>query len=120
VTAIKNPVMQQALEAELERLKRTLKLGYELQMHWIPNEQAKLAGKVLGTCIYIYDQDDEAALDTLRHEFLDYAISQVIEPYKRVTNRLIALVNDLAYTRKERLVETLIQFINNEKPSDTP
>ena len=42
------------------------------------------------------DEDVEVALETLKHEFVDYAISKVIEPYKEVTNRLIALVNEIA------------------------
>jgi len=49
-------------------------------------------------------------LGTSRHGFLDYAISKTIEPYKEVTNRLIALINEDAYKRKEKLVEALSNY----------
>jgi hypothetical protein len=98
------------LEAELERLKHLLRLGYHLKVKWIPNN-GKLSGEVKGDCIYIYEEQEEQALETLRHEFLDYAISQVIEPYKEVTNRLISMINEDAYKRKERLVEAICQLM---------
>jgi len=52
----------------------------------------------------IYEAGEAEAMDTLRHEFFDYAVSQVIEPYKNVTNRLISMLNEEVYARKERLV----------------
>jgi len=74
--------------------------------------ESRVSGEVRGDYIYVYDDDKEVALDTLKHEFVDYAISKVIEPYKDVTNRLIAIINDIAYTRKEKLVEKLTQLIS--------
>jgi len=62
------------------------------------------------TVIYIYELDCTKALDTLRHEFLDYSISKTIEPYQKIANILIALINDEAYQRKEKLVEALSRF----------
>jgi len=49
-----------------------------------------------------------------KHEFIDYAISKTIEPYKEVTTRLISIINEDAYKRKERLVESLCQLIKEE------
>jgi len=74
--------------------------------------ESRVSGEVRGDYIYVYDDDKEVALETLKHEFVDYAISKVIEPYKDVTNRLIAIINDIAYTRKEKLVEKLTQLIS--------
>jgi hypothetical protein len=111
VTAATKRSRQRALEAELERLKRLLQLGYELKVLWLPNNHANVAGEVKGDYIYVYDDDREAALETLKHEFVDYAISRVVEPYKDVANRLVALVNDLAYRRKEQLVEALVRTL---------
>ena len=105
---------QERLEKELERLKRILKIGYELKVLWIPNGNSKISGEVKGDYIYIYDEDREVALETLKHEFVDYAISKAIEPYKEVTNRLRALINEDAYKRKERLVESLCKLIKEE------
>jgi hypothetical protein len=103
--------LEAKLESALERLKQTLNLGYELQVKWVPNGGGKLAGEVKGDCIYVYEETAKEALSTLRHEFLDYAISRVIEPYKQVTNKLIALINEEAYRRKEKLIEMLARLL---------
>jgi hypothetical protein len=103
---------QKELEAELERLKKKLKLSYELKVRWVPNNNSKIFGEVRDDYIYIYDENREVAFETLKHEFLDYAISKVIEPYKEVTNRLIAIINDDAYKRKEKVVQALSQLLN--------
>jgi hypothetical protein len=99
------------LEAELERLKRFLGLGHHLRVKWTPDNNERLSGEVKGDCIYIYEEQEEPALEALRHEFLDYSVSQVIEPYKQVTNKLIMLLNEEAYRRKEELVEKLVQTL---------
>lgn len=102
---------QSVLEAELGRLKKILQLGYELKVSWEPNLNSKLSGEVRGDCIYVYDQDEKDAFETLRHEFCDYAVSKVIEPYKDVTNRLITMINEDAYKKKEKLVDMLTDLI---------
>lgn len=96
-----------ALAAELDRLKTILDTGRELVVDWLPNTTNTLCGEVKGNRICVYDEDIESALQTLRHEFLDYVVCRAIEPYKNVTNKLIELLNDEAYKRKERLVEAL-------------
>jgi hypothetical protein len=58
----------------------------------------KLSCEVTENCIYIYDEE-------LALEFLDYILSKVVEPYEKVPNKLIGLINEEACTRKERLVE---------------
>ena len=103
---------QRELEEELERLKKILKLGYELKVRWIPNINPRIYGEVKGDYIYVYNEDREVALETLKHEFLDCAISKVIEPYKEVTNKLIALINENAYRNKEKLLEVLCNLID--------
>jgi len=102
--------LQERLENELERLKRLLRMGYELKVVWLPNNSS-LSGEVKGETIFIYEEDFDKALETLRHEFLDYAISKVIEPYREIANRLIMLLNEEAYRRKEKLVEKLKEFL---------
>jgi len=104
--------LQRKLEAELEKLKRVLQMGYELKVVWAPDPDSNLSGEVVsGGVICIYDDTEEEAISTLRHEFLDYAISQVILPYREVTNKLISLINEDAYKRKERLVEALNKIL---------
>jgi hypothetical protein len=103
--------LQTVLEEELERLKRKLQMGYELKVIWIPNGSEKLSGEVKGETIFIYEESEREAVEALRHEFLDYAISKVIEPYRNVTNKLIMLINEEAYRRKEKLVEALVRSL---------
>lgn len=103
--------LEEKLQSALEGLKQILGLGHELTLRWIPNGDGKLSGEVKGNCIYVYEMTEKEALSTLKHEFLDYAISSVIDPYKQVTNKLIALINEEAYKRKERLVEKLSTFL---------
>lgn len=107
----KAKTLQPILEEELERLKRKLSMGYELKVFWLPDSSSSLSGEVKGETIFIYEEDFDRALETLKHEFLDYAISQVIEPYKRVANTLILILNKEAYRRKEKLVENLVKII---------
>ena len=103
--------LQEILEEELEKLKHKLQIGYELKVIWIPDDNSNLSGEVRGNKIFIYERDEEKALETLKHEFLDYAISQIIKPYKQVANKLIKLINEEAYKKKERLVESLKNLI---------
>ena len=106
--------IQNILEKELEKLKRLLNVSHELKVVWLPDNNSTLSGEVKGETIYFYDEKEELAVETLRHEFLDYAISKVIEPYKEVTNKLIIMINEQAYRRKERLVDSLCQIIRGE------
>ncbi len=107
---------QRKLELELERLKRLLDLGYELKLKWSPkdvrNSRGKLiSGEVVGGTVYIYEKDEAAAVATLQHEMVDFAISQAIEPYKEMTNRLILMINEDAYRTKEKIVERLRRLV---------
>ena len=107
-------VVQKRLEKELERLKARFGVAARLEVVWMPNADSGLAGEVKGRNIIIYD-DENKALDTLRHEFLDYCISQAIEPYREVANRLIKMVNEDAYKRKEKVLEALTQLLIEER-----
>jgi len=101
---------EKRLQKELESLKRKLGLGHELTVKWLPNRDKKLYGEVKENCIYVYAETEEEAIKTVRHEFFDYAISQVLQPYKEVANKLIQFINEEVYKRKEKLVEALSQL----------
>lgn len=102
---------QQKLEQELERLKKVLNRGHGLKVKWMPRNDGNLSGEVKGEHIFIYEDEVEVALETLKHEFMDYVVSEVIEPYMQVTNKLISLLNERAYQQKERLVHKLVGLI---------
>jgi hypothetical protein len=99
------------LADELKRLKCRFNLGHELTLKWLPNEKDGICGEVKGECIHIYEEDEEKAIETLKHEFLDHVISKVAEPYQRIANRLIELTNEETYKRKEKLVECLCKLL---------
>lgn len=102
---------QKKLENKLRRLEKKIGFGFGLKVQWLPNASETLSGEVKGTTIYIYEEGEMEAMKTLKHEFIDYAISQTIAPYKEVTNKLIAQINEDAYRRKERLVEALNKIL---------
>ncbi|MFP3985653.1 MAG: hypothetical protein ACLFU9_06795 [Candidatus Bathyarchaeia archaeon] len=58
-------VEQDKLGLELQTLRQKLALGQELSVRWVPTVQGKLSGEVKGTCIFIYEVDEEKALETL-------------------------------------------------------
>jgi hypothetical protein len=95
------------LQTELARLKKSFQMGQDLKLQWMPNNGPK-SGEVAGTTIRIYEADQEKALDTLRHEFIEYLLTRdLVAPYKRLINKLISLFEEEMYARKERLVERL-------------
>ena len=99
------------LSRELEKLKRRLNAGYELTVRWMPTPQTRISGEVLKNCIYIYEGDEEKAVEVLKHEFLDHLIAKIIEPYHGIANKLIDLVNEETYRRKEKLIEKLVTLL---------
>jgi hypothetical protein len=98
---------QNVLEKELEILKRKLSLNDKLVVIWMPNLTNNLSGEIKGLTIFIYEPDRNQASAILVHELVDYCVSQAIEPYKEVTNSLIKIINEEAYKRKEKIVETI-------------
>jgi hypothetical protein len=100
------------LSGELKKLQSLLNQGHELKVVWTPKKDSDLDGEVKGNIIHLYSESSEQALKTLRHEFLDFVMSEMIEPYKQVANSLIALVNKQAYTKKERLLEKLVNLLS--------
>ena len=76
-----------------------------------PNDSSSLEGEVKGKTIYIYSKELGKAIATLKHELLDYTVSKLIEPYQKITNTMIALINDDCYKRKEVLVDGLSKLL---------
>jgi hypothetical protein len=101
-----NDVLQ-TLETELAHLKSKFQMGQELELQWTPNDGSK-SGEIAGTTIRVYEADATKALDTLRHEFIEYILTRdLVAPYKRLINKLISLFEEEMYDRKEDLVERL-------------
>jgi len=105
------------LEAELNNLKERSGLGLELKVVWKPRFNNELSGEVKNNIIFIYEEDEKKAIDTLQHEFLDYCVSKPIMPYKMLLNKLIQMLNDDAYRQKEEVVIGLQKLIKNNSLS---
>ena len=103
--------IQKMLEEVLEELKRLFRMGYELKVVWLPDSSSSLCGEVKNGTLYVYEKEREEALETLLHEFFDYALSKVIEPYRDLLNQIIKAVNMQVYKRKELLVESFLEFL---------
>ena len=102
------------LKHELARLKHKFKLGQELRLEWAPDNGPR-SGEVAGTTIRIYESERAKALDTLRHEFIEYLLTRdLVAPYKRLVNKLISLFEEEMYHRKEKLVERLRDLITSQ------
>lgn len=110
-----NPVTRARLEEELERFKTVSKQGLELRLIWQPRESSPLSGEVKGKTIYIYEQEEGKAIETLTHEFIDYLVTLAIGPYKTVVNSLIKSINRIAYEQKEKTVESLRALLESER-----
>ena len=99
------------LAEELERIKIKLGLSLDLRVVWMPDDDSGLSGEIKGKDILIYEREEDKALETLRHEIVDYCVSQAVEPYREVTNKLIKIINEDAYQRKEKIVEALTRLL---------
>jgi len=102
--------LQVRLEKELERAKRKLGINDELKVKWIPNGSKKFHGEVKDQTIFVYDDNLESAVETLRHEVIDYLVSKAIRPYMVFTNKMILMFNERAYEEKEKIVEKLLKL----------
>jgi len=98
------------LHLELAKLHQISKIKKHFKVKWIPQEQSSIEGKVDGDTITIYSENMEDALDTLRHEFIDYLISQAIRPYIEIINVLLFVLSQDGYDKKEDIVEKLVQL----------
>lgn len=107
------------LQAELERLKTLLHYGADLKVRWVPDqvrqsEVRQLSGEVVGDIILIYDGSEAEALETLRHEFIDYVLTtELIKPLVDLINLLVKERERETYQRKERLVKRLTGIISS-------
>jgi hypothetical protein len=68
--------IQKRLEEELERFKARVGLAGHLKVVWDPKSSSEEThGIVKGSTIFVYDVDEEEALRTLRHEYIEYILT---------------------------------------------
>jgi hypothetical protein len=108
----KTGAVQNKLEEELQRILTKLGLNLDLRVVWIPDPPNSLSGEVRGNTIYIYEVEEEKAIQALRHEVIDYLItSRIVKPLVDLINLLIKAREAEIYEEKEKIVETLSKII---------
>lgn len=100
------------LDEELERFVVKLGLNREFRVVWMPNSDRGFSGEVRGDIIYIYEAEEDKALQALRHELIDHLItSRLVKPLVNLVNLLIKSREAEIYTEKEKLVEMLLRML---------
>lgn len=105
------------LKIELEKLKRKVGMGYEVNMKWLPGEVKHHNGKqvteeVIDDTILIYTENPQKAIELVRHGFAEWLLNQHTKPYRQLINKLITLFEEQQYEKKERTVEGLVKLMN--------
>ena len=110
--AEKARAVQKRLEEELERLKALLNGSCTLIVRWIPRDESTVSGEVKGGIIFVYERDEEQAIATLKHEFIDHHMThEVIRPLVEYINVQKSLIESLIYKRKEDLVNRVAKLL---------
>jgi hypothetical protein len=110
--AAKTSEVQGRLEGELQRLSAKLGLNLDLRVVWTPDPPNSLSGEVKGNTIYIYEVEEEKAIQALRHEVVDHLVtSRIVKPLVDLINLLIKAREAEIYKEKEKIVETLSKII---------
>jgi hypothetical protein len=107
---------QDLLEKELGLLQRRTCTGYEIKVKWLPgqidhHDGRRLAEEVQGDTIIIYAEDQQKAIELLRHGFLEWLVNKHTRPYRQLINKLITLFEDLQYENKEKTIEALERLL---------
>jgi hypothetical protein len=107
--------IEEKLKNELKALKRKAGITDDLDVVWAPNVDSGLSGEVKGNTIYIYESEEEKAVNTLIHEFIDLLVSRTLELYVSLVNAMIKLLSDIAYRRKEETIETIARLLISQE-----
>ena len=100
----------------LEGLKKTIGLGQEVRVKWIPGavkfmDGRRLEEEVVGDTIFIYAEDSKAARELVAHGFAEWLLNRHTKRYRMLINKLIELFEEIQYEEKERLVEALTKIV---------
>jgi len=107
--------VQRILEKELARLKRLVPFEELLTVCWNPRSHGKISGEVVGNTIFIYDENPQEAVKTLKHEYLDCLLTRkLVNPLITMINLLITMKEREIYNEKEQIINTLSKTICTE------
>jgi len=100
------------LKKELNRLSKRLGLVKQLHVEWIPGGRKDLSGEVIGSTVYLYSKELPKALETLKHEVIEYyLVKHHEEDYITMINALVEAFNRVMRRRREEVVERLAKII---------
>ena len=99
------------LQAEFQTLMG--KLGVQnLKLVWMPDSGKSVAGEVRNGVVYVYEEDEVKAMETLKHELVDYLVtSKIVKPLVELVNLLIKSRESDIYREKEKIVDALSKII---------
>jgi len=58
--------------------------------------------------VLIYDEDESEAWKSLFLEALEYHMRKLLDPYLRLINKLVELVEEQAHTEKEKVLDKIV------------
>ncbi|MDE1767147.1 MAG: hypothetical protein KGI27_12880 [Thaumarchaeota archaeon] len=99
------------LKEELVRLIKQSGDDNGLDVAWIPRIDSSKEGEVVGKTIFVYSQDPVQAIETLRHEFVDYLVCKAMKPYQDMVNALLSVLSEKTYRKKEEVVESILKML---------
>ena len=110
---LKYTEVRRLLEAELERLRQKTGEGSELEVLWEPHPDSAREGEVKGNLILIYSETPEKALETLRHEYVEWLLNaKIARPYRLLINKLIEAYEQTPYRQQEQATEAILKLLN--------
>jgi hypothetical protein len=99
------------LEEEFARLKRIIPLDDVDTVCWKPELRSSIHGEVVNGTVYVYDTVPQAAVDTLKHEYIDCLLTRkMVDPLITMVNAFIKLKEREVYKEKERIVDYLVKL----------
>ena len=113
--------IKKRLQAELKRLQSIFGRGHSFSVVYLPDKirygqnGGVLCGEVQNKCILIYESKEEAAVQTLFHEFIEaiYIVPmvkhcyEVMEAQQKMLMVKDAIINKLLMQVKENVVDSL-------------
>ena len=123
VIAPKTSQISNSLMKELGDLKERTRLGYELNLEWIPGfvkyqNGKQLVEEVVGDTIFIYSENLEESLELVRHGFAEWILNQHTRPHRQLINKLITLFEEQQYEKKEKTVKAIERLLDNNITSN--
>jgi len=91
------------LKLEMERILSQLDIKESLSLVWQPQASGRLAGEVKHQTVYIYVPDLPTALSTIRHEVVDYWLTQLLQAPLDWSDAAMQGLSDLISTLHEEV-----------------